>query len=260
MDFAAERYVEKKYDIPHGVSDNSTPDQLRQDSVDTAMMRYELTAPRGSIHQGMHSSDQDQTPTIQTRTITRKDLESTGIDGSDSIEAEKERAADIAFEQQIAAFLILEFGVIFHSVIIGLTLGTAGSEFGALFPVIVFHQSFEGLGIGARLSAIPFPKRLSWMPWVLCTAYGLTTPIAVAIALGIRTTYNAGSFTANVVSGLLDSTSAGILLYSGFVELIARDFLFNPDRPDDNRTLAFMVVCLFHGADIMALLGEYLVS
>lgn len=28
-------------------------------------------------------------------------------------------------------------------------------------PVIVFHQAFKGLGIGARLSAIPIPDRLS---------------------------------------------------------------------------------------------------
>ena len=175
----------------------------------------------------------------------------------DSIDSEKERLADFAFKQQIAAFLILEFGVIVHSVIIGLTLATAGAEFSALYPVIVFHQSFEGLGIGARLSAIPFPQRLKWMPWALCTAYGLTTPIAIAIGLGVRTTYNAGSFTANIVSGVLDSTSAGILLYTGFVELIARDFLFNPDRPDDDKVLTFMVVSLLLGAGIMALLGKW---
>jgi zinc transporter 1/2/3 len=153
--------------------------------------------------------------------------------------------------------LILEFGVIFHSVIIGLTLGTAGAEFGSLYAVIVFHQAFEGLGIGARLSAIPFPGRLKWMPWVLCIAYGFTTPIAIAVALGIRTTYNAGSFTANVVSGVLDSTSAGILIYNGFVELLARDFLFNPDRTNDDKQLAFMILSVLLGAAIMALLGKW---
>ncbi|KAK3654513.1 high-affinity Zn(2+) transporter zrt1 [Elasticomyces elasticus] len=153
--------------------------------------------------------------------------------------------------------MILEFGVIFHSVIIGLTLATAGDEFSSLYPVVVFHQSFEGLGIGARLSAIPFPKRLSWMPWVLCAAYGLTTPIAIAIGLGVRTTYNPASMTANIVSGVLDATSAGILLYTGLVELLARDFLFNPNRTRDNRQLTFMMVSVFLGAGIMALLGKW---
>lgn len=136
---------------------------------------------------------------------------------------------ELAFMTQIAAFLILEFGVLFHSVFIGLNLGVAGrSDFDSLFPVLVFHQSFEGLGIGARLSAIPFPSRLSSMPWLLCAAYGLTTPIAIAIGLGLRTTYDNSSYTANLVNGLFDSISAGILIYTGFVEMLARDVLFNP--------------------------------
>ena len=161
-----------------------------------------------------------------------------------------------SFRQQITAFLILEFGVIFHSVIIGLNLGVVGDEFSTLYPVLVFHQSFEGLGIGARMSAIPF-KPGSWLPWLLCATYGLTTPIAIAIGLGLRTTYNPNSFTANVVSGVLDAVSAGILIYTGLVELLARDFLFNPTRTKDNKRLVFMVVCVFLGTGIMALLGKW---
>jgi solute carrier family 39 (zinc transporter), member 1/2/3 len=167
-----------------------------------------------------------------------------------------DHARSLAVRQQIAAFLILEFGVLFHSVIIGLNLGVSGDEFSTLYVVLVFHQSFEGLGIGARLSAIPF-KQGSWIPWVLCTAYGLTTPLAIAIGLGVHTTYDPGSFTANVVSGVLDSISAGILIYTGFVELLARDFIFNPQRTNSNRRLTFMAGCVILGAGIMALLGKW---
>ena len=92
---------------------------------------------------------------------------------------------------------------------------------------------------------------------MLCAAYGLTTPISIAIGLGLRNTYNPGSFTANVVSGVLDSMSAGILIYTGLVELLARDFLFNPMRTKDNTRLAFMMVNVFLGAGLMALLGKW---
>ena len=252
--------MEKKYGIAHAMAGSENPNDghRRSGSVDAAMMRYEISrrqSTHANTHQGLHSSDQDQVP-ARPETVERKDAEWTTNDDS-SIESQKERTTDMAFKQQIAAFLILEFGVLFHSVIIGLTLGTSGTAFAALYPVIVFHQSFEGLGIGARLSAIPFPKRLSWMPWWLCAGYGLTTPISIAVALGVRTTYNSGSFTANVVSGVLDAISAGILLYTGFVELIARDFLFNPDRTDDDKQLAFMVVAILLGAGLMALLGKW---
>jgi zinc transporter 1/2/3 len=58
-------------------------------------------------------------------------------------------------------------------------------------------------------------------------------------------------------TGVLDSISAGILIYTGLVELLARDFLFNQERTRDSRQLAFMVTSLFIGAALMALLGKW---
>lgn len=175
----------------------------------------------------------------------------------DKQQATADRAVERDFEKQIAAFLVLEFGVIFHSIIIGLNLGVAGSEFKTLYPVLSFHQAFEGLGIGARLSAIPFPHRLRYAPWLLCLAFGMTTPIAIAVGVSLRSSYAPQSFTANVVSGILDSTSAGILLYTGFVEFLARDFLFHPERSGDMKRVSFMICCLYLGIATMALLGKW---
>jgi solute carrier family 39 (zinc transporter), member 1/2/3 len=240
LDFAAERYVEIKYgldasraDVEGIITDNGqSPPAQQPDRQDAAGGDAGTT--------GMDKEGADMSY-------------GSGDANSPSLVIAEERS----FHQQIAAFLILEFGVIFHSVIIGLNLGTAGSEFATLYPVIVFHQSFEGLGIGARLSAIPIPRRYNWLPWFLCAAYGLTTPISIAIGLGLRTTYNGGSYTANVVSGILNAISAGILIYTGLVELLARDFLFNPQRTNDNKRLVFMVINLFLGAILMALLGKW---
>ena len=257
LDFTAEWYVDNKYKLghSHGHGDNV------ENTITTCGNDADAKLRSGQSHQYLHSADQDHT----TAAPTVAAVAGTVASGSDSIDAEKAAYGttfdDFAFREQIAAFLILEFGVIFHSVIIGLNLGVAGSEFNTLYPVIVFHQAFEGLGIGARLSAIPFPRSpsrfLKALPWILCAAYGLTTPISLAIGLGVRTTYNGSSFTASVVSGVLDSISAGILLYTGLVELLARDFLFNPERTRDGRRLSFMLVCLFLGVAIMALLGKW---
>ncbi|KAJ5593322.1 Zinc/iron permease fungal/plant [Penicillium hordei] len=225
MDFGAERWVEIKYGV------------CREDPE--PMMSTGGEARRVDSHASARRADDKQVKQVG------------------EVESQtSELAIERSVKQQLAALLILEFGVIFHSVIIGLNLGVAGDEFATLYPVLVFHQSFEGLGIGARMSSIPF-KKGSWLPWFLCSAYGLTTPISIAIGLGLRTTYNPGSFTANVVSGVLDSISAGILVYTGLVELLARDFLFDPHRTQDNRRLAFMVVTMLLGAGIMALLGKW---
>ncbi|GAM86906.1 hypothetical protein ANO11243_049270 [Dothideomycetidae sp. 11243] len=237
MDLGAERYVEIKYGcVPMGDVEG-------------------LVTGRGHNHAREHAPlSVDDVESMRQSQMDKKDDSLVSDDAS--IDAKQQALEQNAFRQQIAAFLILEFGVIFHSVVIGLNLGVAGQEFNTLFPVLVFHQSFEGLGIGARMSAIPFPRK-SWLPWILCAAYGLTTPIAIAIGLGLRTTYNPNSFTANIVSGMFDSVSAGILLYTGLVELLARDFLFDPLRTKDNRRLIFMVVCVLLGAGVMALLGKW---
>lgn len=227
MDFGAERWVEKKYGICR-----EDPEPIMASGIEVQRVNS-----RQSNH--THHSANKQAKELESQSQTSDDLQ-----------------IERSFRQQIAAFLILEFGVIFHSVIIGLNLGVAGEEFATLYPVLVFHQSFEGLGIGARMSSIPF-KKGSWLPWLLCSAYGLTTPISIAIGLGLRTTYNPGSFTANVVSGVLDSISAGILIYTGLVELLARDFLFDPHRTQDDKRLTFMVLSLLLGAGIMALLGKW---
>src|SRR5579871_865462 len=81
------------------------------------------------------------------------------------------------FSAQMTALFILEFGVIFHSIFIGMTLAVAGDEFVILYIVLTFHQTFEGLGLGSRLATARWPKRKWWMPYVLGSAYGLTTPV-----------------------------------------------------------------------------------
>lgn len=223
LDLAAEVYVEHEYGVER--------DESATDAFFTS-------------HSHPHADASEERTTVPTRSKTNEDIP------DDSPSAER------SFRQQIAAFLILEFGIIFHSVIIGLNLGVTGDEFATLYPVLVFHQSFEGLGIGARMSAIPF-GRYKWLPWVLCLAYGLTTPVSIAIGLGVTTTYNPDSKTALIVQGVLDAVSAGILIYSALVELLARDFLFDPCRTKRRAQLLYMVVCMLLGAGIMALIGKW---
>ena len=131
------------------------------------------------------------------------------------------------YAAQMTAIFILEFGVIFHSVFVGLTLAVAGAEFNTLYIVLIFHQTFEGLGLGSRLAHAPWPKSKRWTPYIFALGYGLSTPIAIAIGLGIRTTYEPGSQKSLVVNGVFDSISAGILIYTGLVELMAHEFMFS---------------------------------
>ena len=61
-----------------------------------------------------------------------------------------------------------------------------------------------------------------------------------------------------IVNGVFDSISAGILIYTGLVELVAREFMFNAEmkRVGIGMTLAGFA-CMCVGAGIMALLGKW---
>ncbi|KZZ95866.1 zinc transporter protein [Moelleriella libera RCEF 2490] len=228
LDFLADYYVERRHGIVHGPVEN-----LITNSSD---------ADGSGVNKSQLSNNEKLDDDLANFRNLSGDSEAVGR----------------AFRSQIAAFLILEFGIIFHSVIIGLNLGVSGgASFDTLYPVLVFHQSFEGLGIGARLSVIPMPTRWKWLPWALCAAYGLTTPISIAIGLGLHTSYNGKTFTGSIVKGVFDAISAGILLYTGFVEMLARDLLFNPNRTQNKMRLTIMLVSLYLGAGTMALIGKW---
>lgn len=146
------------------------------------------------------------------------------------VDHEVESNKDKPFEDYAAAMtaiFILEFGVVFHSIFVGLTLAVAGDEFTTLYIVIVFHQTFEGLGLGSRLAVAPWPKSRPWTPYWMGIGYAFSTPIAIAAGLGVRNSYAPGSQTALIVNGVFDSISAGILIYTGLVELMAHEFMFS---------------------------------
>jgi len=162
------------------------------------------------------------------------------------------------YAAQMTAIFILEFGIIFHSIFIGLTLAVAGEEFTTLFIVIIFHQTFEGLGLGSRLAVTPWPKTTKWTPYLMGLGYGLSTPLAIAIGLGVRTSYPPGSQTTLIVNGIFDSISAGILIYTGLVELMAHEFMFSNSMRKAKISVvlaAFGLMCC--GAGLMALLGKW---
>lgn len=160
---------------------------------------------------------------------------------------------------QLVSTLVLEFGIIFHSVFVGLTLAVSGDEFKTLYVVIVFHQMFEGLGLGTRIGGTTWPSDKRWLPYVLALGYGLTTPIAIAIGLGVRHTYAPGSRTALITNGVFDSISSGILIYTGLVELLAHEFLFSDQFKGEGgfkrMLIAYVITCF--GAGLMALLGRW---
>ncbi|KAK6528022.1 hypothetical protein TWF281_009280 [Arthrobotrys megalospora] len=174
---------------------------------------------------------------------------------------EKALEASEDYASQLISVFIFEFGVIFHSVIIGLTLAVTGENFTTLYIVLVFHQTFEGLALGTRLAVVPWSKARRATPYGMAIAYGLSTPLAIAIGIAARKSYTSNSTRAILVQGIFDAISAGILLYTGLIELMAHEFLFSetfrPVRRGKRRRLFAAYGCMMLGAGLMALLGYW---
>ncbi|KAF5355333.1 hypothetical protein D9758_006057 [Tetrapyrgos nigripes] len=200
---------------------------------------------------GSHAAHGPESNVMVDDASLEKDVEKSG-----SGNTHKHHLADSALAQ-IVGVAILEFGVALHSVLIGLTLAV-DEEFKVLFVVLVFHQTFEGLGLGTRLAYMRLPQKYNFIPILGALVCGLTTPVGIAVGLGVRTTYNPGTATASIVSGVLDSLSAGILIYTGLVELLAHEFIFNKEMMESsNGKLAYSVGSMLLGCGLMALLGRW---
>jgi zinc transporter 1/2/3 len=154
--------------------------------------------------------------------------------------------------------MLLEAGILFHSVFIGMAISVAtGTPFVVFLVAISFHQSFEGLALGSRIAAINFSKS-SPKPWLMVLAYGTTTPIGQAIGLLVQSSYDPHSETGLLMVGIMNAISSGLLLFAGLVQLLAEDFL--SDKSYDilkgrRRWHAFTAV--IGGATLMALVGAW---
>lgn len=227
----------------HSHTHTHDAEQLQSDSLSSLPLKSE--AERLPDHPSGHTPGNDHLG----HTHSHSDLDLNSASSSTD-----HRTKDYA--AQMTAIFILEFGVIFHSVFVGLTLAVAGTEFTILYVVLAFHQTFEGLGLGSRLAVAPFPPSKKWTPYYMAVGYAVTTPISIAVGLAFRGTYAPGSETALVVNGVFDAVSAGILIYTGLVELMAHEFMFSEVmRGAELRVVlaAFAMMCLGAGESCSSL-------
>lgn len=154
--------------------------------------------------------------------------------------------------------ILLEAGILFHSVFIGMAISVAtGPAFVVFLVAIGFHQCFEGLALGSRIAALHFP-RASYQPWLMVFAYGVTTPMGQAIGLLVHNMYDPMSQTGLLMVGIMNAISSGLLLFAGLVQLLAEDFLTEKSYKTltgRRRTKAFISVVA--GATLMAIVGAF---
>ncbi|KAI6790794.1 Zip-domain-containing protein [Hortaea werneckii] len=154
-----------------------------------------------------------------------------------------------------SSVLVMECGIIFHSILIGITLVVAGSSsFITLFIVILFHQMFEGIALGSRIALLPSHMLHKLL---LAGGFAITTPIGMAIGTGVLSQFNGNDPSTIVAIGTLDAFSAGILLWVGVVEMLFHDWWLGPLAKVGVVKAGLAMVGLMAGLALMSLLGKW---
>lgn len=164
-------------------------------------------------------------------------------------------------QRQLLQCLLLEAGILFHSIFIGMALSVAtGTSFVVLLIAISFHQTFEGFALGSRIASL-IPDLFSpssAKPWLMCLAYGTTTPIGQAIGLVLHNLYDPASTTGLLMVGITNAISSGLLLFAGLVELLAEDFLSESSYETlKGRRRVEACISVACGALLMAFVGAF---
>ncbi|XP_020253714.1 zinc transporter 8-like [Asparagus officinalis] len=150
---------------------------------------------------------------------------------------------------------VLELGILVHSVIIGISLGASESPstIRPLVAALTFHQLFEGMGLGGCIVQAKFKVKSMAM---MILFFSLTTPVGIAIGIGIASIYNENSPTALIVEGILNSAAAGILIYMALVDILAADFM-SPRVQSKGLLQLSLNVSLLVGAGLMSMLAKW---
>lgn len=121
-----------------------------------------------------------------------------------------------------------------------------------MFAVAVaFHQLNEGFAIGLAFLSASYSTRRYFL---LGATFMFTTPVGVAIGIAIgHSNYSATMLLG--FEGVMNSFSAGILLYNGLVDLIVPTFKNSHTRSAAVESFGF--VSLFAGAGVMSLIGVW---
>ncbi|XP_061347185.1 zinc transporter 6, chloroplastic-like isoform X1 [Gastrolobium bilobum] len=179
-----------------------------------------------------------------------------GGEGGRGSSGEGERVEELIRLKQRLVSQVLEIGIIFHSVIIGVTMGMSQNvcTIRPLVAALAFHQIFEGMGLGGCVAQAGFSfGTMAYM----CFMFAVTTPMGIILGMALfsLTGFDDSSPNALIMEGLLGSISSGILIYMALVDLIALDFFHNKLMNSNPQLKKTSFVALTLGSAAMSILA-----
>lgn len=152
--------------------------------------------------------------------------------------------------KDFVALYALELSVSVHSIILGVDYGleTKSSTLLALTVALTFHQTIEGIAMGAAVvnmkDAMSDRKIMTFMIFFAST-------ISIGVIIGIISSYRGESGAADTLQGIFSSLAAGSLLYVSLSEQVSTYF-GRADLEDQLGTKLMMIAAFGLGFAAMA--------
>lgn len=120
--------------------------------------------------------------------------------------------------------------------------------------MILFHQAFEGIALGTRIAIMPggFIRKV-----LLGLAFAITTPIGMAIGIGVLSKFNGNDPSTIIAIGTLNAFSAGILLWIGVTEMWFKEWFYGPLARAGAIKTAVGFLGLVGGLVLMSVIGKW---
>jgi len=115
--------------------------------------------------------------------------------------------------------ILLFVGLDTHNIFVGLALGISHNDY-VLFIALLFHQFFEGLGMGSRVAMAKL--RSIWLVVAIDLIFASFPSLFIAIGVGIKQGIDDAdsTYSYNLIKAILQGISAGILIYIALVHMM----------------------------------------
>ena len=170
----------------------------------------------------------------------------------------------------IIILYIFEFACVFHSFIIGLSLGliTDQDNIKKLMVALLFHQMVEGLSLGSMILSSNAQKVKTF---IFIASYSLMTPLGISIGLIIDKTSVSQSYDEDgnldqdlnknwvITRGCFLGISAGMLIYISLIQIIMEEL--SKEKLHVKSALlqkTYMYISMLFGASVMCVIALWL--
>ena len=147
---------------------------------------------------------------------------------------------------------VFEVACIFHSVLIGISLGSqAEDNITPLMITIIIHQFIEGTSLGWVVDIVGFVPKICLM-----FIYSISTPIGVIIGME---SYDEDNMQWKAASNCLLGFSGGLLLYISLVQIFIEEISKQELHKKENLwNKMFMYATFFIGISVMSIMAIWI--